>query len=216
MWRNIWFSVLLGITGVTDLRAVDADVAVGAGAGPASGNARADPRGNDVNPEVGGTLLFNAAFDFLRWGKAAFGLEIPVAVHGSRSADILAQGGYAGLYRERLAAVLTPGIRVRIAPGESHISPWLSFGTGVAVIHRSGNDFLGSQPAASQTGSSRVLALAPAAGADIRLVRRWFARVEARNYLYQTPATGFVSSFVYWNRWNHDLVVAGSIGLRFP
>ena len=48
-----------------------------------------------------------------------------------------------------------------------------------------------------QVGSSRVPALVPAAGVDIRLARGSFARIEMRNYLYKTPATGFVSSFVY-------------------
>jgi hypothetical protein len=142
-------------------------------------------------------------------------LEIPLAVHGSRSADVFAQGSYTGVYTERLTAVLTPSIRVRPALVGKRIAPWLSFGAGIAVIHRTGNDFQSSQAAASQVGSSRGLALAPAAGADIRLAQRWFARLEMRNYLYQTPATGFVSSFVYWNRWNYNPVVAGSVGFRF-
>jgi len=212
---TIWFTVLLGITGMTVTWAADTDVTVGAGAGPPAGNARTDPRGNDVGPAIGGTLLFNGAVDFLHRKRVAIGLEIPLAVHSSRSADVFAQGGYAGVYTERLTVVLTPGIRVRLAPVGRRISPWLSFGAGIAVIHRTGNDFQSSQPAASQVGSSRAPALAPAAGADIRLARRWFVRVEMRNYLYQTPATGFVSSFVYWNRWNHNPVVAGGMGFRF-
>lgn len=168
-----------------------------------------------MGPAIGGTLLLNGGLDFLHRKKITVGFEIPLGVHGSRSADVLAQGSYAGVYTERLTAVLTPGIRVRLAPVGRRVSPWLSFGAGIAVIHRTGNDFQSSKPAASQVGSSRALALAPAAGADIRLAQRWFARLEFRNYLYQTPATGFVSSFVYWNRWNHNPVVAGSIGFRF-
>jgi hypothetical protein len=157
----------------------------------------------------------NGGLDFLHRKKITVGLEIPLAVHGSRSADVFAKGSYAGVYTERLTAVLTPGIRVRLAPVGGRVSPWLSFGAGIAVIHRTGNDYQSSKPAASQVGSSRALALAPAAGADIRFAQPWFARLEIRNYLYQTPATGFVSSFVYWNRWNHNPVVAGSIGFRF-
>jgi hypothetical protein len=110
--------------------------------------------------------------------------------------------------------VLTPGIRVRLAPAR-RLSPWLSFGAGLAVIGRTGHDFAGAQRAASQNGSSRTLALAPAAGVDIQMAKRWFFRGELRNYLYQTPSTGFVSSFPFWNRWNYNPVAAGSLGLRF-
>jgi len=211
MRMAICLAVLLGLT---DLWATDADFTVGGGAGPAAGNARTDPNGKDVSPDIGATLLFNGSIEFLHYKKAAVGLEVPLAIHGFRSSNVFAQGGYAGIYTERLTAVLTPGIRVRLAPVGRHISPWLSFGAGIAVIHRTGNDFQIGQPAASQVGSSRVPALVPAAGVDIRLARRSFARIEMRNYLYKTPATGFVSSFVYWNRWNYNPVVVGSVGFR--
>jgi hypothetical protein len=168
-----------------------------------------------VSPVVGGTFLFTGALDFVHRRKIAVGVQIPLALHGSRSADVFAQGNAASVYTERLTAVLTPGIRIRFAPVESRISPWLSFGTGIAVIHRTGNDFLFAQPFASQIGSSRALALAPAGGADIRVAQRWFARMEIRSYLYQTPGTGFVSSFFYWHRWNHNPVFAAGIGYRF-
>ena len=211
---TFWRIVLLAVTSVTWLCAANADFAAGGGAGPVAGNARTDPRGNDVDHAIGGTLLFSGAFDLLHRRRVEVGLVIPVAVHGSRRLDIFARGGYAGVYTERLTAVVTAGIRVRLAPARRRISPWLSYGSGMAVIHRTGADFQSSQSVASQFGSSRALALTPAAGADIRLTRTVFVRLEMQNYLYQTPATGFVSSFVYWNRWNHNPVVAGSVGFR--
>lgn len=190
-----------------------ADLAIGGGAGPVSGNARTDPTGADARPAIGGTLLLNAGFEFLHLGSTAIGAEAPLAFHGSRSSDIAAFSTVASLYTERITAVLTPGIRVRFAR-ERRLSPWVSFGAGVAVIHRTGHDFAAGFTGASQIGSSRVLALAPAAGVDMRITRRWFLRGELRNYLYQTPATGFVSSFAFWNRWNYNPVAAASVGFR--
>jgi hypothetical protein len=195
------------------LCAPGADFTIGGGAGPASGNSRADPSGKDVSPSFGGTLLVSGGLDFLHLGKAAVGVEVPFSYYGSRRSDTYASGGYASVYTERITAALTPGIRVRAASA-ARWSPWVSFGAGIASIHRTGQDYQLSQPAAAQEGSSRVLALAPAAGVDVRLARRWFLRAELRNYLYQTPATGFVSSFTYWNRWNWNPVAAVSIGLR--
>jgi hypothetical protein len=192
-----------------------ADFTLGGGTGRASGDARSDPNGKDVHPQIGGTLLLSAGFDFFHYRTAAIGIEVPVAVHGSRSSDVFATGGYAGFYTERLTAVLTPGVRVRFAP-ERRISPWVSFGAGVAVVHRTGNDFSFSRPAASQTGSSRTLALAPAVGVDVRVAERWFVCAEFRNYLYRTPSTGFVSSFPFWNRWNYNPVFAVGVGFRLP
>jgi hypothetical protein len=203
--------LLICLTAAARLAAAGADLTAGAGAGPAADSARTDPRGNDARPGIGATLVFTGGFDLLHGKNAAAGVVIPVAIGGSRSSDVFARGGYAGVYTERVKAVLTAGIRVRFAP-ERRISPWLSFGPGIAVIRRTGSDFQGGQPIASQVGSSRALAITPAAGADIRLNRRWFVRLEMDNYLYRTPATGFVSSFVRWNRWNYNPVVAASIG----
>jgi hypothetical protein len=191
-----------------------ADFAIGGGAGPASGNARSDPNGLATAPEIGGTLLLNAGFPFLRYKGATLAIEVPVAVHGSRSLDVFARGIYAGFYAERLTAVLSPGVRVRFAE-KRRLSPWLSFGTGLAMIRRTGVDFQSSQRTASQSDSNLSLALVPAAGMDLHVSRRWFVRGELRNYLYKTPATGFVSSFPYWNRWNYNPVIAGSLGFRF-
>jgi hypothetical protein len=205
---------LVVLFGIVCLGTNAADFAIGGAAGRASGDARTDPNGGDVRPEIGGTLLLNAAFEFLHRQIAAIGIEVPAAVHGSRSSDVFARGGYAGFYTERLAVVLTPGLRVRFAT-ERRLSPWLSFGAGLARIHREGVDFQSSQQAASQIDSNLSLALAPAAGIDIRIARRWFFRGELRNYLYRTPASGFVSSFPYWNRWNYNPVIAGSLGFRF-
>jgi hypothetical protein len=202
--------VLLGLL-CSGVRA--ADFAIGGGAGPASGNGRTDPNGGDARPAIGGTLLLNAGFEFLHFRSAAIGVETPLGVLGSRSSDIFARGSFASLYTERTTAVLTPGFRVRFGR-EQRLSPWMSFGAGVAVIHRTGRDFGLGFPGASQIGSSRTLALTPAAGIDIRIARRWFLRGELRNYLYRTPATGFVSSFPFWNRWNYNPVVAASLGIR--
>jgi hypothetical protein len=93
-----------------------------------------------VRPEIGGTLLLNARFEFLRHKIAAIGIEVPIAVHGSRRSDVFARGGYAGFYTERLAVVLTPGVRVRFAT-ERWLSPWPSFGAGLTTIRRTGVDF---------------------------------------------------------------------------
>jgi len=176
-----------------------ADFALGGGTGRASGNARTDPNGGDASPQLGGTLLLTAGFDILHYQSAAIGLEVPLALHGSRSSDVFARGGFASFYTERLTAVLTPGVRVRFAT-ERRLSPWFSFGAGLAVIRRTGLDFAFSQPGASQNSSSRTMALTPAAGIDVRVARHWFFRGELRNYLYRTPSTGFVSSFPFWNR----------------
>lgn len=188
-------------------------VAIGGGAGPASGNARTDPTGRDARPEVGGTLLLNPGFEFLRHTSVALEMEVPVALHGSRGSDIFARGLYASLYTERLTAVLTPGVRMRFGP-ERRLSPWLSFGAGVARIRRTGVDYELGQQRASQRDSNLTVALAPAAGVDVRVARRWFFRGELRNYIYRTPASGFVASFPYWNRWNYSPIVAGSLGFR--
>ena len=190
-----------------------ADFALGGGTGRASGNARTDPNGGDASPQLGGTLLLTAGFDILHYQSATIGLEVPLALHGSRSSDVFARGGFASFYTERLTAVLTPGVRVRFAT-ERRLSPWFSFGAGLAVIRRTGLDFAFSQPGASQNSSSRTMALTPAAGIDVRVARHWFFRGELRNYLYRTPSTGFVSSFPFWNRWNYNPVVGGSIGFR--
>lgn len=103
-----------------------ADFAIGGGAGPASGNARTDPNGGDARPAIEGTLLLNAGFEFLHFGSAAIGVEVPLAVHGSRSSDVFARGGFASFYTEQITTVLTPGVRVRFAR-ERLLSPWLSF-----------------------------------------------------------------------------------------
>jgi hypothetical protein len=113
---TICLAVLVAPNGTASLWASDSDLVVGAGAGPAAGNARTDPAGNDLRPAIGWTLLFNGGVDFLHRGSVAAGLEIPVAVHGSRSTDIFAQGSYAGAYSERLTSVVTPGLRVRLSP----------------------------------------------------------------------------------------------------
>ena len=118
-----------------------ADFAIGGGAGPASGNARTDPNGRDARPKIGGTLLLNAGLEFVQCKGAAIGIEVPVAVHGSWSSDVFARGGYAGLYTERLTAVLTPGVRVRLA-SERRLTAWVSFGAGLAMIRRSGTTSL--------------------------------------------------------------------------
>jgi hypothetical protein len=201
------------IFGLLTLGVYAADFAIGGGAGPSAGNARTDPSGADARPAIGGTLLLNAGFEFLHFGSAAVEAEVPLGVHGSRSSDIFARGGFASLYTERITTVLTPGLRIRFGQ-ERRLSPWASFGAGVAAIHRTGHDFGLGFAGASQIGSSRVLALAPTAGIDIRIARRWFLRGELRNYFYQTPATGFVSSFPFWNRWNYNPVVAVSVGFR--
>jgi hypothetical protein len=157
--------------------------------------------------------LLNAGFEFLHYRSASIAIDVPVALHGSRSSDVFARGLYAGLYTERLTAALTPGVRVRLGPGR-RLSPWLSFGAGLAIIHRTGVDFLAGQQLASQNDSNLTVVLAPAGGVDMRVARRWFLRGELRNYLYRTPATGFVSSFPYWNRWNYNPVLAASVGCR--
>lgn len=190
-------------------------VAIGGGAGPASGNARTDPTGRDARPEIGGTLLLNAGYEFLHSKSAAIGIDVPVALRGSRSSDVFASGLYASLYTERLTAAVTPGVRVRFGP-ERRLSPWLSFGAGLATVRRTGVDFQGGQQLASQSDSNLTVVLAPGAGVDMSVARRWFLRGELRNYVYRTPATGFVSSFPYWNRWSYNPVVAGSVGFRCP
>lgn len=190
-------------------------IAIGGGAGPASGNARTAPAGRDAKPETGGTLLLNASLEFLHHKSVSIGIDVPVAIHGSRSSDVFARGLYASIYTERLTAALTPGVRVRFGP-ERRLSPWLSFGAGLGTIRRTGTDFQSGQQTASQSDSNLTVVLTPGAGADIRVARRWFLRGELRNYLYRTPATGFVSSFTYWNRWNYNPVVAGSVGFRLP
>jgi hypothetical protein len=58
----------------------------------------------------------------------------------------LRRGGYAGFYAERLAVVLTPGVRVRFS-AEWWLTPWLSFGAGLTRIRRTGVDFQFSQQA---------------------------------------------------------------------
>ena len=190
-------------------------LSVGGGAGPAAGDARSYPDGREARPEVGATLLLNAGIGLLSFRGARLEIEVPVAVHGSRSSDVFTSGAYAGFYKERQTATITPGLKVRFA-SDRRLSPWASFGAGLAAIRRMGNDFQFAQPAASQSDSNLTLALAPAAGIDIRFASRWFVRGELRNYLYRTPATGFVSSFPYWNRWNYNPVVAASIGFRLP
>ena len=190
-------------------------IAIGGGAGPASGNARTDPSGRDAEPEIGGTLLLDAEFGLLHYNSVSIAVDVPAALHGSRSSDVYARGAYAGFYTERLTNAVTPGVRIRFGPGR-RLSTWLSFGGGMAAIRRTGVDFQAGQPLASQSDSNLTVALAPAAGIDIRVAGRWFVRGELRNYLYRTPATGFVSSFPYWNRWNYNPVVGGSVGFRFP
>ena len=191
-----------------------ADFAIGGGAGRAAGDARTYPTGGDAQPDIGGTLLLNAGFDFLHFKGAVIGVEVPLAVLGSRSSDVFTRGSYAGFYTERLSVTLTPGVRVRFE-SERRLSPWVSFGAGLTRVRRTGVDYQASQYSAAQKDTNLKMALAPAAGIDIRLTPHWFLRGELRNYLYQTPATGFVSSFGFWNRWNYNPVVAGSMGFRF-
>jgi len=135
-------------------------VAIGGGAGPASGNARTDPTGRDARPEIGGTLLLNAGYEFVHSKSAAIGIEVPIALRGSRSSDVFASGLYASLYTERLTAAVTPGVRVRFGP-ERRLSPWLSFGAGLATVRRTGVDFQGGQQLASQSDSNLTVVLAP-------------------------------------------------------
>lgn len=193
-----------------------ADLSIGGGAGPAAGNGRTDPTGQNAHPQIGGTLLLNAGFDFLRFRNSLIGLELPVAVYGSQSSDLHAypSSDAVTLYRERLSVAFTPGVRLRLA-GDRRFCPWISLGAGLGRIDRTGTIFSSSQSAASQTDSNLVLALAPAVGTDIRLVKRWLVRGELRNYLYRTPANGFVASEAYWNRWNYNPVAAASVVYRF-
>lgn len=189
-------------------------VTAGGGAGPAPGNAQTQPNGQSAQKEVSGTFLLNAGFEMFRVKGTSIAVEIPVALHGSSSSDVYASGLYSGFYSERLTAAVTPGIRAQFT-AQRRLSPWLTFGAGAASIHRTGVDFQSRQQTAAQIDSSLVAVLAPGAGADLRLNSHWFVRGEVRNYLFRTPATGFVSSFQYWNRWNHHLLIAGSVGFRF-
>lgn len=195
------------------IKILAADFSIGAGAGPAAGSARVDPNGVNAQSSIGGTLLLNGGFDFFNFKSAALGVEIPLAIHGSQSSDVAAIGSNASFYTERLSAVLTPGIRVGFA-NKSRLSPWISFGAGVASVRRTGVDFIFGQRAASQTDSNFTVALAPAAGVNYRLGRHWFIRGEARDYIFRTPAKGLVGSFPFWNRWNNNPVFALSIGFR--
>ncbi|MGC4051506.1 MAG: hypothetical protein QM757_19320 [Paludibaculum sp.] len=189
-------------------------LAAGGGAGPAPGNAQTQPNGQSAQKETNGTLLLDAGFEVFRIGSTSISVDVPVTLYGSRSSDVYASGLYSGFYTERITAAVTPGVRARFAT-QRRLSPWLSFGAGAASIHRTGVDFQSGQQIAAQTDSNLVAMLAPGAGADLRLNSRWFVRGEVRNYLFRTPATGFVSSFPYWNRWNHHLLVAAGVGFRF-
>ena len=206
--RAVWACALLGPA------ARASDVAIGAGAGPHSGNASFNPTGARVDGTAGATLLLNGGFDFLKRGNFAFGVEIPLALHGATRASVSFRGQSTSIYTEQLSMALTPAVRARFAPQRS-LSPWISFGAGLARIHRTGQDFYFANALAAQVGTSRGLALMPAAGVDVRLARRWFVRAEFRDYIYRTPANGFVSSFAFWNRWNFNPMAGASLGLRF-
>jgi hypothetical protein len=183
-------------------------VTVGGGVGPASGN---------FEPTVHGTILLNGGVDFWRFHGIGLGVEIPVGLFGSESSDAFpGHSGNAGMYREWVTAVVTPGLRVRLLP-EGRVSPWLSLGVGVAQVHRVGTIFqsIFGQTFAMQTDSNLTVPLAPAVGVDFGLTHRWFLRGEMRNYLFKTPQAGFVSSEQYWNRWNYNPVFGASVGFKF-
>lgn len=138
---------------------------------------------------------------------------MPASFYGSPRTEVFSQFGVSGYYSERLTVALTPGIRARFA-SRSRVSPWISVGGGGVLIRRTGVDSILSQVIASQRDSNLGVAVAPAAGADLRIGSRWFVRGELRNYLYRTPSTGFVASVPYWGRWNYNPVIAISGGWR--
>ena len=74
----------------------------------------------------------------------------------------------------------------------------------MARIDRTGIIFDAGRPSATQSDIKFVPALAPAAGADIRLRGRWFLRGEFRDFLCRTPGVGFVASEFDWNQWHSN------------
>lgn len=201
-----------------DPRAPAAEIALGGGAGPAGGGAsRSDLEFTGGSKQTSGTVLLGVTIEPGRFktAAAAIGVDLPLAIHGSQRADVIRAGRGTNVYTERATAVAAPGVRIRFSPGR-RLTPWLSFGAGLAVIRRTGTSS-GFNSRVSQAGSSLALALVPAAGIDYRYrgASRWFVRGEVRNFLYRTPATEFVTAQPYWNRWNYDPVAAGSVGYRF-
>ena len=183
-----------------------ADFSFGAGAGPSSGSVGSTNFGGLlVGGQAGATVLLNAGFDFWSWKSAQVGVEIPLSIYGSQRASIHAipSGSFVTSYSERPTVTLTPGLRVRWA-GPRRISPWVAFGGGMARIDRTGIIFDAGRPSATQSDIKFVPALAPAAGADIRLRGRWFLRGEFRAFLYRTPGVGFVASEFDWNQWHSN------------
>ena len=128
-----------------------------------------------------------------------------LSIYGSQRASIHAipSGSFVTSYSERPTVTLTPGLRVRWA-GTRRISPWAAFGGGMARIDRTGTIFDAGRHSATQSDIKFVPALAPAAGADIRLRGRWFLRGEFRAFLYRTPGVGFVASEFDWNQWHSN------------
>jgi hypothetical protein len=72
----------------------------------------------------------------------------------------------------------------------------------MARIDRTGIIFAAGLPSATQSDIKFVPALAPAAGADIRLRGRWSLRGELLAFLYRTPGVGFVASEFDLNQWH--------------
>ena len=186
--------------------ACSADFSFGAGAGPSSGSVGSTNFGGLlIGGQAGPTALLNAGFDLWTLKSVQLGVEIPLSIYGSQRASIHAipSGPFVTSYSERPTATLTPGLRARLA-GHRRITPWAAFGGGMARIDRTGIIFDMGQPSATQSDIKFVPALAPAAGADIRLRGRLSLRGEFRAFLYRTPFVGFVASEFDWNRWHNN------------
>lgn len=137
-------------------------------------------------------------------GAAALYLEIPFAAtpqHTVSSANRTVTRDVATLY-------LTPGLRVKFAPG-ARVAPYAAAGGGYALFEHSTQRLDGAPNQAPRHLHRGAFQFG--GGADIALWRRLALRGEIRDFVsgspgFNAPVSGGVQ---------HNLLVAGGLALRF-
>lgn len=190
-----------------------AEIAVSVGTGPATSSVLT-PTGTFSGSGSAATILIDGAAKIIGFGPVSLSVDVPVAFGGPSNATVSTTNGSVLAYAEHLQLAVTPGVKARFNLGL--VSPWASFGAGVARLEQAGSFASLGAIGLTRANTDWRLALSPAGGIDIKPLPFIFFRGEIRSYVFRTPDqvlnTG-ISPFR--GSWRDNLLFMGGVGIRF-